>query len=162
MAKSGLISAGLLLCRAHQGEWQFLLAHPGGPFFARKDDGAWSIPKGLIDPGEDPLCAAQREFREETGFVPPEGPYEALGEIVQKGGKRVRAWAVVGEVDLGRFVSNSFELEWPPRSGKLRSFPEVDRVAFFDYASAVSKVLSAQGVFLERARDWLVSRAAGP
>ena len=100
MAKSGLISAGLLLCRAHQGEWQFLLAHPGGPFFARKDDGAWSIPKGLIDPGEDPLCAAQREFREETGFVPPEGPYEALGEIVQKGGKRVRAWAVVGEAEL--------------------------------------------------------------
>ena len=136
-----------------------MLAHPGGPFFARKDDGIWTLPKGLIDPDEDALCAAQREFREETGFALPDGPFQALGEVVQKGGKRVRAWAVVGDADLTRFVSNTFELEWPPRSGKLRSVPEIDRVAFFDYATACSKILSAQTAFLERARDWLASRA---
>jgi predicted NUDIX family NTP pyrophosphohydrolase len=159
VAKSAPISAGVLLCRAHQGHWQFLLAHPGGPFFARKDDGIWTLPKGLIDPDEDALCAAQREFREETGFALPDGPFQALGEIVQKGGKRVLAWAVVGDAELTRFVSNTFELEWPPRSGKLRSFPEIDRVGFFDYATACSKILSAQSEFLERARSWLASRA---
>lgn len=157
---SSRVSAALLLCRRQASHWEFLLAHPGGPFFARKDEGAWSLPKGLIEAEEEPLAAARREFREETGFDSPEaGPYAALGEVVQKGGKRVHAWAFIGDVDVTRFVSNSFELEWPPRSGKLRSFPEVDQVGFFTLEIAQQKLLSAQLPFLERALVWLASQA---
>lgn len=158
MATTALLSAGLLLCRARESDWEFLLAHPGGPFYARKDEGVWTLPKGLIDPAEDPLAAARREFHEETGFPTPEGPYQALGEVVQKGGKRVTAWAFVGDADLERFASNTFELEWPPRSGKLRSFPEVDRVGFFTLDAARPKLLEAQWPFLERAVAWLAAR----
>lgn len=157
MAKAAALSAGLLLCRRHASAWEFLLAHPGGPFYARKDDGVWTLPKGLIDAAEDPLAAARREFGEETGFPTPDGPYQALGEVVQKGGKRVRAWAFVGDAELARFSSNTFELEWPPRSGKLRSFPEVDRVSFFTLDAARPKLLEAQWPFLERAVAWLAA-----
>ncbi|HEX6241559.1 MAG TPA: NUDIX domain-containing protein [Polyangiales bacterium] len=153
------LSAGLLLCRANGPRWEFLLAHPGGPFFAKKDDGAWSLPKGLIDPDEDPLAAARREFSEETGLTTPDGPYQALGEVVQKGGKRVRAWAFVADPDLTRFCSNTFELEWPPRSGKRKRFPEVDRVAFFAFDAARLKLLEAQHAFLVRAQAWLSGQA---
>lgn len=159
MAGAARLSAGLLLCRARGADWDFLLAHPGGPFFAKKDEGAWSLPKGLIDPDEDALVAARREFGEETGLPTPEGPYEALGEVVQKGGKRVRAWAFIGDPDLSQFRSNTFELEWPPRSRKLQRFPEVDRVALFDFDTAWLKLLPAQQPLLERARAWLAGRA---
>lgn len=149
------VSAGLLVCRALAQGWEFLLAHPGGPFFAKKDAGVWTLPKGLIDAGEEPLAAALREFREETGLTPPEGPYQALGEVVQKGGKRVHAWACVGDPDLTQFASNTFELEWPPRSGRQQRFPEIDRVAFFDDDAARLKLLPAQHAFLDRAQIWL-------
>jgi predicted NUDIX family NTP pyrophosphohydrolase len=156
-AKTGKLSAGLLMMRRGPAGWEFLLVHPGGPFFARKDDGAWSIPKGLVDPGEDLLLAAQREFYEETGFSPSASDYAALGEVVQKGGKRVHAFAFEGDWDPGTLRSNTFTLEWPPRSGRTREFPEVDRAAFFLLAEARRKLLPAQLPFLERA---LASRLA--
>src|SRR3984893_3712721 len=137
------ISAGLLMYRIHDGELQMLLAHPGGPFFKNKDDRAWSIPKGEIEPGEDLLEAAQREFKEETG-VNPTGPFTALTPVKQKGGKIVHAWAFEGDCDPSATVSNTFTMEWPARSGRQMEFPEIDRADFFDVAAAKRKIKAGQ------------------
>jgi predicted NUDIX family NTP pyrophosphohydrolase len=149
------ISAGLLMCRGTLGAWEFLLVHPGGPFFARKDAGAWSIPKGITEPNEDPLAAARREFTEETGFPTRDVHYQALGFVEQKPSKRVYAWAFLGDCDPSQIVSNSFSLEWPPHSDKQVAFPEVDRAAFFDAETARRKLLTAQVPLIERALAWL-------
>ena len=124
--------------------------HPGGPFWSGRDEGAWSIPKGEIEPGETALQVAIREFREELGQEPPDGPTLPLGSIRQAGGKVVHAWAVAGDLDAERVVSVTFEMEWPPRSGRKQAFPEVDRAGWFDLAAARTKILPAQAVFLER------------
>lgn len=143
-------SAGLLLYRWEGSELQVLLAHMGGPFWARKDARAWSIPKGEYPAQEDPLAAARREFAEEFGAAPPDGPYRDLGEVRQSGGKTVRVWAVEGEFDPSCLISNTFELEWPPHSGRRASFPEVDRAAWFDLDTARAKLVAAQVEFLGR------------
>jgi predicted NUDIX family NTP pyrophosphohydrolase len=143
------ISAGLLLHRDTERGLEVLLVHPGGPFFARKDLGAWSIPKGEVEPGEELLAVARRELAEETGFT-AEGPALPLGQVTQKGGKIVHAWAIEGDADPSRLVSNTFELEWPPKSGKLREFPEVDRAAWFGLAEARRKINPAQAELLDR------------
>lgn len=153
MPASAKLSAGLLLCR-RAAALEFLLVHPGGPYFATKDAGAWTIPKGLVEPGELPLATALREFVEETGFALPSSElaaYHSLGEIVQRGGKRVLAWAVVGDADPSLVRSNLFELEWPPRSGRKVRFPEVDRAGWFALATAREKINPAQIPLLERA-----------
>jgi predicted NUDIX family NTP pyrophosphohydrolase len=144
-----MTSAGLLMYRQGAAGLEVLLAHPGGPFWARKDDGAWMLPKGELRPGEDPLAAARREFGEELG-VTPAGPFAPLGEVRQKGGKRVLAWAVAGDFAPGELQSNLFEMEWPPRSGQQRAFPEVDRVGWFSIEEARVKVLASQWPFIER------------
>jgi predicted NUDIX family NTP pyrophosphohydrolase len=145
------VSAGLLMCRRCEAGLEFLLAHPGGPFFASKDDGVWTIPKGLVDPGEALLDAAIREFGEETGFAVPSSGFESLGEIKQKGGTIVHAWAFLGDCDPLALVSNEVLIEWPPRSKRRRAYPELDRVAFFDVETARRKLLEAQRPFLDRA-----------
>lgn len=151
MATTKRPSAGLLLYRGSGTELEVLLAHMGGPFWARKDTGAWSIPKGEYGPDEDPLAAARREFAEELGSPAPEDvPYVPLGEVRQKNGKVVTAWAVAGELDVTTVVSNTFELEWPPRSGRIQEFPEVDRAAWFDLVTARTKLVAAQAGFLDR------------
>jgi predicted NUDIX family NTP pyrophosphohydrolase len=127
-----------------------LLGHPGGPYFAKKDDGHWSVLKGEIEPGEDPVAVAKREFREETGRDAPDGPLIELGEIRQAGGKLVTAWAVEGDLDPKHAVSNAFEMEWPPHSGRIQEFPEIDRVEWFDLQRARSKIMPAQEPFLDR------------
>ena len=146
----GRISAGILLWRNRDGVTEVLLGHPGGPFFAKKDAGAWGVLKGEVEPGEDLQAVARREFAEETGFPLPEGPATELGEIRQRGGKRVVAWAVEGELDPALATSNTFELEWPPRSGRIQAFPEIDRVAWFDDAAARIAINPAQVPFLDR------------
>jgi predicted NUDIX family NTP pyrophosphohydrolase len=142
-------SAGVLAYRRRGGELQVLLVHPGGPFWVRKDDGAWSIPKGEIDAGEDAFAAARREFAEETGGV-AEGEFLALGDIRQASGKIVTAWAVETDLDADMIRSNTCEVEYPPHSGKMRTFPEVDRAAWFGLAEARVKILSGQAALLER------------
>jgi predicted NUDIX family NTP pyrophosphohydrolase len=122
----------------------------GGPLWSRKDEHAWTIPKGEYAADEDPLAAARREFAEELGSPPPDGPWLALGDVRQSGGKAVTAWAVEGQFDPQTAVSNTFELEWPPRSGRLQSFPEVDRAAWFDVDTARTKLIAAQAAFLDR------------
>jgi predicted NUDIX family NTP pyrophosphohydrolase len=144
------LSAGLLVHRGSGAALEVLLVHPGGPFWARKDDGAWSIPKGEYAAGDDPLAAARREFGEELGASPPEGPALELGEVRQAGGKQVVAWAVPGDLDVGAITSNTFELEWPPKSGRVQAFPEVDRAAWFPVAEARVKLLAGQHPFLDR------------
>jgi predicted NUDIX family NTP pyrophosphohydrolase len=144
------MSAGLLLYRLRHGKPEVLLVHPGGPFWKRKDDGAWSLPKGEIEPGEAPLDVARREFEEELGHPPPDGPALGLGSVRQAGGKVVEAWAVAGDLDVARIQSMAFEVEWPPRSGRTQSFPEVDRAEWFDLETARRKLLQAQRTFLER------------
>ena len=144
------LSAGLLLYRLADGEVEVLIGHPGGPFWARKDEGAWSIPKGELDEGEDPLAGARREFAEELGHAPPDGRVIELGEIRQRGGKRVVAFAVEGEFDPARLVPGTFELEWPPRSGRRQAFPEVDRVAWFELPEARGKIVRGQVELLDR------------
>jgi predicted NUDIX family NTP pyrophosphohydrolase len=144
------LSAGLLLYRVRDGAVDVLIAHPGGPFWARKDDGAWSIPKGEYADGEDPWAAAQREFKEEVGLTPPTGPRFDLGSVKQPGGKVVTAFAVQGDLDVTEARSNTFELEWPRGSGKLRMFPEVDRVDWFPVAQARAKLLKGQRGFLDQ------------
>lgn len=142
------VSAGLLMYRFHEGQLQLLLVHPGGPFFVNKDEGAWSIPKGELNSDEDPLQAAQREFQEELGVI-PSGPFIALTPIKQKGGKLVHAWAFQGDCDPAKCVSNTFTLEWPPRSGRQMEFPEIDKAAFFDVESARLKINPGQVAFID-------------
>lgn len=143
------LSAGILLYRRHGEEVEVFLVHPGGPEWARKDDGAWSIPKGLCEVDENPLTAAKREFQEETGFD-VDGSFRALTPLRQPGGKVVSAWAVEGDVDAAAVRSNSFTMEWPPRSGQTREFPEVDRAAWFDLHTARAKLLPGQRGFLDQ------------
>lgn len=143
-------SAGILLHRRRSGGIEVLLVHPGGPFWARRDDGAWSIPKGEYAAGEDPLAAARREFEEELGTPPPAGLLDDLGEIRQRGGKLVRAFALEGDLDAETITSNTFALEWPPRSGRTIEVPEVDRAGWFDLSEAGKKMNPAQVALLER------------
>lgn len=147
-----LVSAGLLMYRRKNGELEVFLAHPGGPLFARKDRAAWTVPKGMVAPNEDLVAAAIREFGEEIG-LPVEGELRPLGSVRQRSGKIVHAWAFEGDVPAG-FVprSNEFEIEWPPRSGNLRRFPEVDRAEFFSLPVASEKIILAQAPFLDRLR----------
>ncbi|MET0900034.1 MAG: NUDIX domain-containing protein [Mycobacterium sp.] len=149
------LSAGLLLYRVGDGATEVLIAHPGGPFWARKDDGAWSIPKGEYLIGEDPWAAAQREFTEELGLAPPAGPRLELGEVRQAGGKVVTVFAVCADLDITDSRSNTFEMEWPPRSGRMQTFPEVDRVAWVTVEVARTKLLKGQLPVLDRLLDAL-------
>jgi predicted NUDIX family NTP pyrophosphohydrolase len=142
-------SAGLLMYRRRGGALELLLVHPGGPFWTKKDDGAWSIPKGEYDDGEDPLAAATREFAEEVGAV-PDGDFIDLGDVTQAGRKVVHAFAVESDFDVARLRSNTFEIEWPPKSGRKRSFPEVDRAGWFAVDEARRKILAGQRPFIER------------
>ena len=142
-------SAGLLPYRMRDGVLELFLVHPGGPFWARKDEGSWSIPKGEYGEDEDPLTVARRELTEETGFV-AEGPFLDLGEVRQAGGKLVRAWACPGDYDPAAAVSNVFTLEWPKGSGRFREFPEVDRCGWFDLPTAAVKILASQRPLLDR------------
>jgi predicted NUDIX family NTP pyrophosphohydrolase len=151
-------SAGLLVFRTTRQELEFLLVHPGGPFWRGRDDGAWSIPKGLIDPDEDELVAAQREFHEETGLAPPAGPYQRLADRRQKSGKMVLCWLVAGDLDLAGFASNTFEMEWPRGSGRHITAPECDQAAFFPTELALRKVLGGQAGFIAEA----ARRLSGP
>jgi len=143
------LSAGLLMFRRSRG-LELFLVHPGGPFFRNKDDGAWSIPKGEVEDGAEPLAIALREFSEETGAAAPEGELVALGEVRQKGGKRVLAWAIEGDVETSAVKSNTFELEWPPRSGRKETFPEIDRAEFFPPELARRKLNPAQAELVDR------------
>ena len=136
-------SAGLLLYRLKNGRLEVLLVHPGGPYWAKKDDGAWSIPKGEYTEGEEPLAAARREFEEETGIC-PEGEAIPLGTIRQPGGKLVTAFAMEGDLDAAAIRSNTFSMEWPPRSGRMQTFPEVDRAGWFGKEEAERKILRGQ------------------
>jgi predicted NUDIX family NTP pyrophosphohydrolase len=143
-----LKSAGLLMYRRKEGRIEVFLVHPGGPFFAGKDSGAWSIPKGLVHDKEDALEAAKREFQEETGFI-AEGRFIPLSTVKLKSGKVVQAWAVEGDRDPATIKSNLFSMEWPPRSGKQGEFPEVDRAAWFDIEEAKQKINQGQRDLLE-------------
>jgi predicted NUDIX family NTP pyrophosphohydrolase len=143
-------SAGLLMYRRTASGLEVFLAHPGGPFFAKKDDGAWTLPKGEPAPGEALLACALREFGEETGMAPSASEYLPLGEVRQAGGKTVYAWAFEGDWGERELKCNLVELEWPPRSGKKRSFPEIDRAEFFSLDAARAKLNAAQVVFLDR------------
>jgi predicted NUDIX family NTP pyrophosphohydrolase len=144
------LSAGILLHRARQGAVEVLLVHPGGPFWAKKDLGAWTIPKGEYEQGEDPLAAALREFREETGHEPPADGLVELGTIRQRGGKVLTAWAAAGDLDPATVVSNTFTMQWPPRSGVQREFPEIDRAGWFGPEAARAKLLAAQAELVDR------------
>lgn len=137
------ISAGILLYRRKRDTTEFFLVHPGGPFWARKDNGAWTIPKGLAAPGEDLLAAAKREFLEETGFA-PEGEFRFLGEFKQPSGKIIHVWTVEGDCDPAQLKSNFFPLEWPPKSGKIQQFPEIDHAAWLNETQARVKILRGQ------------------
>jgi predicted NUDIX family NTP pyrophosphohydrolase len=143
------LSAGLLLHRERDGTLEVLIGHPGGPFWARKDEGAWSVPKGEYTEGEDPWTVAQREFTEELGKTPPAGERIDLGPLRQPSGKVVTVFAVRGDLDLDGTFSNTFELEWPKGSGRIAEFPEIDRVGWFDIATARSKLLKGQRPLLD-------------
>ena len=147
-------SAGILLYRLRNGRVEVFLVHPGGPYWANKDLGAWSIPKGECREGEDPLNTAKREFQEETGILPA-GDFVGLTPVKQLGGKRVHAWALKGDCDAQTIVSNAFIIEWPPRSGKSREFPEVDRADWFTMEMAREKILKGQVNFLEELRRFV-------
>lgn len=151
------VSAGLLLFRRTGSSIEVFLAHPGGPFWARRDVGAWTIPKGVVDEGEELLDAARREFREETGII-AQPPFIPLGSVKQKSGKTVHAWAWEGDADPDRIVSNTTQAEWPRGSGRLVTFPEVDRCAWFDMNVARTKINPAQSEFLKRLEAWLDAR----
>lgn len=152
----GKQSAGLLLYRLRDAHREVFLVHPGGPFWTKKDDAAWSIPKGEIASDEDPLFAAQRELTEETGFTVA-GPFIPLGTVKQAGGKTVHAFAAAADVDPTKLVSNTFELEWPPRSGRIVTFPEVDRAAWFTFELAMQKIHRGQVELLARLKTFLLS-----
>jgi len=143
-------SAGILLHKQGETGVEVLLVHPGGPFWARKDLGAWSIPKGELDEGEDPRACAAREFAEETGAQLPDGALEDLGSVKLKSGKVVVAFAVAGDLDPATVVSNTFELEWPPRSGRTQTVPEIDRAEWFGLDAAREKLNPAQAAFVDR------------
>lgn len=140
--------------RRRPGGAEVLLAHPGGPFWSRRDEAAWTLPKGEIAPLEEPLAAALREFAEETGFASAP-PFIPLGELRQKSGKRITAWAFEGDADPAGLRSNAFEMEWPPRSGRLQSFPEVDRVQWFGLPQARRKLIAGQAPFIDALESWL-------
>jgi predicted NUDIX family NTP pyrophosphohydrolase len=150
-------SAGLLMYRLREAQVEVFLVHPGGPFWAKKDLGAWSIPKGEYGASEDPLDAARREFTEETGFE-PQGDFVSLGTIRQAGGKLVSVWAVEGDCDPAQIRSNLCMIEWPPRSGRKIEIPEVDRAGWFSLDEAREKILKSQAPIL----DWLVARVGRP
>jgi predicted NUDIX family NTP pyrophosphohydrolase len=150
-------SAGILAYRRSGDEWQVFLVHPGGPFWAKKDHGAWSIPKGEFDDDEGELIAARREFREEVG-QDIDGEFVKLTPRRQKSGKTIHAWAVEGDVDESKLVSNEFEMEWPPRSGKMQRFPEVDRGQWFDMAEAKGRINPGQVPILEELAQLLEAR----
>lgn len=144
-------SAGLLLHRVRDGAREVLLVHPGGPFWAKKDAGAWSIPKGEYEDGDDPRACALREFEEELGTAPPPAAaLTELGTVRQSGGKQVTAYAAAGDLDASAIRSNTFTIEWPPRSGRSQEFPEVDRAAWFGLAEARERINPAQAAFLDR------------
>ena len=143
-------SAGLIIFRRRPGRTEFFLVHPGGPFWAKKDLAAWSIPKGEFEAGEDPLSAALREFTEETGFAPPEGRLFPLDPVRQPGGKWVQAWGVEGDLDPAKIKSAQFLLEWPPKSGQRREFPEVDHAGWFGRDEALTKILKGQRSLIEQ------------
>lgn len=151
------VSAGLLMYRVKDGLLQVFLSHPGGPLFRSKDVGAWTIPKGEIIPGEDLLDAARREFLEETGLTPVE-PFIQLTPIRQKGGKLVHAWAFQGDCDPQAIISNQFTMEWPPKSGRMQKFPEVDRAEFFSVADACRKINAAQVAFIAECERIVLGR----
>jgi predicted NUDIX family NTP pyrophosphohydrolase len=155
------MSAGLLMYRIRDGVIEVLLAHPGGPFFAKQDDGVWSIPKGEPDANEDLFATAQREFGEETGLRPV-GPFIPLQSIKQKGGKIVHAWAFQGDCDPLTLRSNTFSMEWPPKSGRQAEFPENDRADFFDLAMARKKIKAEQAELIDRLEAILRSGSAEP
>jgi predicted NUDIX family NTP pyrophosphohydrolase len=143
-------SAGILLYRRREDTVEVLLVHPGGPWWANKDLGAWSIPKGEHDQGDDPVACALREFEEETGQRLPAAGLVELGAVRQRGGKLVSAWAAPGDLDAAAITSNTFTMVWPPRSGQVREFPEVDRAAWFDLQTARDKLVSAQAELIDR------------
>jgi predicted NUDIX family NTP pyrophosphohydrolase len=149
------VSAGLLMYRKRGAKLEVLLVHPGGPFWQNKDDGVWSIPKGEVAEGEDLLDAAKREFAEETGFTPA-GQFIPLKAVKQKSGKIVHAWAVEGDLNTAAIRSNSFTMEWPPKSGKLAEFPEVDRAEFFDLETAKKKINPAQAAFVTELESQII------
>jgi predicted NUDIX family NTP pyrophosphohydrolase len=150
------LSAGLLVYRLKDGDPEVFIVHNGGPYWAKKEDGVWSLPKGEIDEGEEPLQTAKREFEEETGFSPPAGPYTELGETdYPRGHKVVLAWAAEGNFDAAELKSNTFEMEWPPRSGKRQEFPEIDRGGWFGLQEAARKLFPPNVVFLERLANHL-------
>lgn len=146
-------SAGLLLYRQRDGRREALLVHPGGPFWQKRDDGVWSIPKGEIGENETGIDVARREFHEELGVPAPDGEVTSLGTVRQAGGKVVHAWALPGDLDVTQTTSNTFEIEWPPRSGKIQRFPEVDRAAWFDLDTARRKMVPAQSAFIDRLEE---------
>jgi predicted NUDIX family NTP pyrophosphohydrolase len=155
-AGRGRRSAGLLLYRGGPEALEVLLVHPGGPIWARRDDGAWSIPKGEYEDGEEPLAAARREFEEELGSPPPsDSAAIVLGDVRQKSGKVVTGWAIAGDLDVTEITSNTFTMEWPPRSGRTAAFPEVDRAQWFGIEAARAKLNPAQVAFLDRLTDSL-------
>ena len=149
MSRASKKSAGLLLFRETATGLEVLLVHPGGPFWAKKDDASWSIPKGEFEEGEEPLAAAKREFEEEMG-VPPSGEFLPLKHLKQPSGKVVFAWAVRSDFDPSSLRSNMFSMEWPPKSGRQREFPEVDKAAWFDVETARRKILKGQAPFLDQ------------
>jgi predicted NUDIX family NTP pyrophosphohydrolase len=155
------VSAGLLLFRRTGSELEVFLAHPGGPFWSKRDEHAWTIPKGLVGPGEDLLDAARREFQEETS-IEPQGPFISLGSIRQKAGKTVHAWAWQGEADAEAIRSNTMRTEWPRGSGRWITFPEVDRCGWFDAKTARRKMNAAQSEFIARLENALASGLAAP
>jgi predicted NUDIX family NTP pyrophosphohydrolase len=148
--KRGRTSAGILLWRRRDDRVEVLLAHQGGPFWVKKDHGHWTVPKGELDGSDDLVGVARREFQEETGHVAPDGPLIELGRITQKSGKVVVAWAAEGDLDPAAAFSNTYQVEWPPRSGRMQSFPEIDRVEWFDLDEAARRLKAAQVPFLER------------
>ena len=160
MPPTSTVSAGLLAFR-HSNALEVLLAHPGGPFWAKKDDGVWTIPKGLAEPGDDLFATAKREFTEETN-LPAAGEFIALTPVKQKSGKRVHAWAFAADFDLAAFASNTFEMEWPPRSGRRQSFAEIDRIAYFPLPVAAIKILPYQRPLLAELQRRLQAARSPP
>jgi len=159
------VSAGLVVYRRRAGNLEVFLVHPGGPFWAKKDAGVWSIPKGEVEPGQDPLAEAQRELREETGCT-ASGEFRPLKAVKQAGGKTVHAWAIEGDCDADHITSNEFTMEWPPRSGRQQSFPEVDRAGWFDLPTARLKINPAQAALIDELETLTAparsARKAGP